>query len=86
MLKRLFHSKQSTHGDGKCRAEGKRGRRRKDSISLGKIQGLTMGCKDNEKQLVQSDQRTVQRPGAGNGVRGKDYVVSATAAEFLLNT
>lgn len=86
MVKRLFHCKHSRHGDGRCRAEGKRGKRRKDSISLGKIKGPTMGCKGNEKQLVQSDQRTVQRPGAGNGVRGKDYMVSATAVELLFNT
>ena len=82
MLKRLFHSKQSRRGDGKCRAEGKRGRSRKNSISLGKIQRPTMAGKGNEKQLVQSDQRIVQGPGGGNGVRGKDYVVS----EFLFNT
>lgn len=71
MVKRLFDSKHIRHGHGKCRADGKRGKRRKDSISLGKIKGPTMGCKGNEKQLVQSDQRTVQRQGAGNGVRGR---------------
>lgn len=45
-----------------------------------------MRYKGNKKQLLQSDQGTVQRPGAGNGVRGKDYGVSAIATEFLLNT
>lgn len=45
-----------------------------------------MGCRGDEKQLIHSDQRTVQRPGAGDGVSRKDHMVSATAEEFLFNT
>lgn len=67
MLKRRFHSQQSRYYDGMCKAEDeRRRRRRKNSINLGKIQGPPKGWEDNEKQLVQSDQRTVQSPAAGD--------------------
>lgn len=53
---------------------------------MDKSQGPAKGCKGDEKQLIWSDQRTVQRPAAGNGARRKDYMVSSTAEEFLFNT
>lgn len=48
---RLFHSKHSRHGDGKCRAEGKSGKRKKDSISLGKIKEPTQAVKVKRSSL-----------------------------------
>lgn len=48
---RLFHFKHCRHGDGKCRAEGKSGKRRTDSISLGKIKGPTQAVKVKRSSL-----------------------------------
>lgn len=54
MVKRFFHFKESRRGNRKCRAGGKRGRRRKDRKA--KIKGPAMGFIGNEKQLLQTSQ------------------------------
>lgn len=69
VVKRLFHAKESRHGNRKCRAGGKRGRRRKDRKA--KIKGPAMGFTGNKKQLLQTGQCRERQRELVTGAEGK---------------